>query len=76
MQVHRVSHVSVFVIVWGVVDAINATKYFNYSFPTHKQQIKIAAAFQAKSGAGFDNVVGAIDGLVICTRMPLPSVLP
>jgi hypothetical protein len=70
MQVHGVSHVSVFVSVWGVVDAINATKYFNYSFPTHKQQMKIAAAFQAKSGAGFDNVVGAIDGLVICTRMP------
>ena len=70
MQVHGVSHVSIFVSVWGVVDAINATKYFNYSFPTHKQQMKIAAAFQAKSGAGFDNVVGAIDGLVICTRMP------
>ena len=70
MQVHGVSHVSVFVSVWGVVDAINATKYFNYSFPSHRQQRKIAAAFQAKSGAGFDNVVGAIDGLVICTRMP------
>lgn len=70
MQVHGVSYVSVFDSVWGVVDAINATKYFNYSFPTHKQQRKIAAAFQERSGAGFGNVVGAIDGLVICTRMP------
>ena len=70
MLVHGVSHQSVFDSVWGVVDAINATAFFNYSFPNHIQQRKIAAGFLAKSGAGFFNVVGAIDGLVICTRMP------
>ena len=70
MQNHGVSYRSVFDSVWGVVDAINATKFFNYSFPNHSQQRKIAAGFHAKSGAKFSNVVGAIDGLVICTRMP------
>ncbi len=47
-----------------------ATTFLDYSFPSHKQQRIIAAGFQAKSGADFNNVVGAIDGLVICTRMP------
>ena len=70
MQVHGVCHVSVLESVWGVVDAINATTFFDYSFPSHEQQRKIAAGFQAKSGADFNNVVGAIDGLVICTRLP------
>ena len=70
MQVHGVCHVSVLESVWGVVDAINATTFLDYSFPSHEQQRKIAAGFQAKSGADFNNVVGAIDGLVICTRMP------
>ena len=70
MQVHGVCHVSVLESVWGVVDAINATTFFDYSFPSHEQQRKIAAGFKAKSGADFNNVVGAIDGLVICTRMP------
>ena len=70
MQVHGVSYQSVFDSVWGVVDAINATTFFNYSFPTHTQQRAIAAGFKSMSGAGFFNVVGAIDGLVICTRLP------
>lgn len=70
MQVHGVSHVSVYASVWGVIDAINMNKELGYCFPNHEQQREIAAGFHRRSGAGFDKVVGAIDGLVICTLMP------
>ena len=70
MQVHGVSMQSVFDSVWGVVDVINNTPVLEFNFPTKEQQREISAGFCARSGAGFDNVVGAIDGLVICTVMP------
>jgi hypothetical protein len=56
--------------VWGVVDAINSTPELDFHFPNHEQQQEIAAGFCRRSGAGFDNVVGAIDGLMVCTLMP------
>jgi hypothetical protein len=56
--------------VWGVADVINNTPELDFHFPSKEQQQEIAASFCAQSGAGFDNVVGAIDGLVICTIMP------
>ncbi len=70
MLVHRVSLVSIYVSMWGVVDAINSTPELDFHFPNHEQQQKIAAGFCRWSGAGFDNVVGAINGLVVCTLMP------
>jgi hypothetical protein len=70
MQVHGVSLQSVYDSVWGVVDVINNTPELAFHFPSKEQQQEIAAGFCARSGAGFDNVVGAIDGLVICTIMP------
>ena len=70
MLVHGVSLTSVYASVWGVVDAINMRKELGYCFPNHEQQREIAAGFHMRSGAGFDKVVGAIDGLVICTLMP------
>ena len=70
MQVHSVSLQSVYDSVWGVVNAINACGHFDYTFPSHEQQRKIASGFLAQSGAGFDNVVGVIDGLVMCMHMP------
>ncbi len=70
MITHGVSLASVYDSVWGVVDAINMNKELGYCFPNHKQQSKIAAGFLRRSGAGFNNVVGAIDGLIVCTLMP------
>jgi len=70
MQIHDVSLVSVYYSVWGVIDAINTTEGLAYHFPDHNRQREIAEGFRKKSGAGFDKIVGAIDGLIICTLMP------
>ena len=70
MQVHDVSLMSVYYSVWGVVDAINSTKSLAYHFPDHARQKEYAKGFQSNSGAMFDCIIGAIDGLVICTLMP------
>jgi hypothetical protein len=72
MLVHGVSFQSVYNSVWGVVvDVINNTPELDFHFPSKEQQREIAAGFCAWSGAGFDDVVGAIGGLVICTLMPM-----
>ena len=49
---------------------MNQTEGLAYKFPDHNRQKEITRGFRQKSGAGFDNVVGAIDGLVICTLKP------
>jgi hypothetical protein len=74
MLVHGISLQSVYNSVWGVVDAINVTVELKYQVPDHEQQREIAAGFCARSRAGFDSVVEAIDGLVVCTIMPSLSV--
>jgi hypothetical protein len=70
MLVHGVSLQSVYDSVWGVLDVINNTPKLDFHFSRKEQQHEIAAGFCARSGAGFDNVVGAIDRLLICTLMP------
>ena len=67
---HGVSYKSVFVSVWGVVDAVNKCKELEFSFPNHEEQQKIAAGFKKKSGANFSNVIGAIDGILIWMMKP------
>ena len=66
MRVNNVGYASVFYSVWVVIDVINASDFLAYSFPDHDEQKQIARAFEAKSGAGFNCVIGAIDGLLIC----------
>ena len=63
--------------VWGVVDVINQSKHqhlqFNEggaNFPSHDEQREIAAAFERMSGADFDNVIGAVDGMLVWTIKP------
>ena len=70
MLIHDVGLASVYYSVWGVVDAINTSDGLVYHFPNHDKQKEIADGFLAKSGAGFSNVIGAIDGLVICILKP------
>ena len=70
MLIHDVGYASVYYSVWGVIDAINNTERLAYRFPNHDEQRDIARGFLARSGAGFDKVIGAIDGLLICILKP------
>lgn len=67
---HGVSMSTVYRSVWGVVDAVNKTQGMSFSFPDAEGQRKIANGFLRKSGAKFDKVVGAIDGLLIWMTKP------
>ena len=70
MITHGVSYISVFYAVWGVVDVINNSPHFNITFPSHQEQKKIARGFKQMSGANFDTVIGAIDGILIWIIKP------
>ena len=65
MLIHGVSFSSVFTSVWGVVDCVNKCKELDLKFPTKEEQIEISYGYKQKSGALFDCVVGAIDGILI-----------
>ena len=67
---HGISHSSVYCSVWGVVDCINRHPQLLFKFPSHDEQREISARFQKKSGALFDCVVGAIDGMLVWTTKP------
>ena len=43
---------------------------FKREVPSHEKQKEIAEGFGAMSGAGFKNVIGAINGLIICILCP------
>ena len=70
MLTHGVSLAMVYQLDWGVIDVINRTPRLAYHFPDHAEQREIARGFQNRSGAGFDKIIGAIDGLIICTLKP------
>lgn len=70
MVSHGVSFTSVYTSVWGVVDAVNKCNKLKFEFPNHDEQRSIANGFQKMSGAGFNQVVGAIDGLLIWILKP------
>ena len=72
---HGLSRNSVYQSVYGVINAVNASDYFSFNedgaeFPTHNEQREIAAGFLEKSGAGFDKIVMALDGMLIWTLQP------
>lgn len=70
MLTHGISFTSIFTSLWGVVECINKCTELAFQFPTHDEQKKIAKGFQNRSFAGFDCVVGAIDGILIWTKKP------
>ena len=70
MLTHGVSFTSIFTSVWGVVDCINKCEKLKFSFPNLEEQKVIAKGFHSMSGAGFNNVIGAIDGLLIWLLKP------
>ncbi len=57
--------------VWIVVHAINTFPGFQITFPSSFiEQEKIAKGFKKASTVGFDNCVGAIDGILIWMLKP------
>ena len=68
---HGTSHGEVLKSVWDVVDAVNNTRELNITFPTtYDEQRKVAEGFRQKSKAGFNNCVGAVDGILIWIHKP------
>jgi len=54
-----------------IVDIINNCHELSIQFPMdHASQKKVALGFKAKSVAGFDCCIGAIDGILIWTECP------
>jgi hypothetical protein len=70
---HGVSMASVFYSIWGVVDSINNCSQLDISFPDYTTQEGIANGFRKRSGADFNTVIGAIDGILIWILKPLRS---
>jgi hypothetical protein len=61
---------SIFYSIWGVVDVVNNSKNLKIRFPNHHEQKTIAQGFKKMSGAGFDKVIGTIDGILIWVVKP------
>ena len=75
MLTHGIGRQSVYCSVYGVVDCVNKDKSLSFNendaeFPTHDEQREIAKGFLAKSGAEFDKIVLAIDGMLVWTIQP------
>jgi len=66
--VHGISHTAVFQGAWEIVDAVNECPALQIEFPKdHDVQRQIAVGFKRNSRANFDNVAGAIDGMLMWT---------
>ena len=70
MIIHGVSYISVFNAVWGIVDVVNNSPLLKITFPTHEEQEEIALGFSTMSGADFDKVILALDGILIWIQKP------
>jgi hypothetical protein len=68
---HGIAHSEVFYSVWKVVDAVNRCDELSFSFPaSHAKQQELALGFKAKSAAGIDCCVGAVDGMLLWIERP------
>jgi hypothetical protein len=75
MSSHGLGRSTIYDSVWAVVDAVNQSPDLTFNsdgaeFPSFAEQDEIANGFLERSAAGFDNVVGAIDGMLIWTEKP------
>jgi hypothetical protein len=78
MVTHGIGKQTVYNSVYGVVNVVNEepTLGFNANsaeFPSHGEQKEIASGFGQKSGAGFDKIVLAVDGMLVWTTEPLKA---
>ncbi|KAL7533959.1 hypothetical protein ACHAXR_010297 [Thalassiosira sp. AJA248-18] len=75
MLTHGMGRQTVYQSVYGVVNVVNAEPSLSFNdngaeFPSHEEQKEIAAGFELKSGAGFDKIVLAVDGMLVWTIQP------
>ena len=75
MLTHGMSHQSVYDSIWGITDAVNKTKSLDFNadgaeFPSHVEQEDIAKGFKAMSMAHFDQIVLAVDGMLVWIVQP------
>ena len=75
MLTHGMGRQTVYKSIYGVVDCVNKDKSptFNLDdakFSSHNEQREIAAGFQEMSGADFDRIVLALDGMLVWTIQP------
>lgn len=72
---HGMGRSTIYDSIWGIVDVVNSTPSLSLNtggdiFPTHAEQELISQGFLERSGAGFDQVIGAVDGMLVWTEMP------
>ena len=70
MLTYGVSFSAVFSSVYGVIDCINKCEELAFQFPSKEEQLEISHGYKQKSGALFDRVIGAIDGILIWILKP------
>ena len=75
MLSHGIGKQSVYNSAYGVVDAVNNCPSLDLNadgvkFPSHEEQKIIAAGFREKSGADFDKIILALDGMLVWTIQP------
>ena len=75
MLTHGISRQSVYDSIYGVVDVIHRETALSFNkdgaeFPSHREQEEIADGFAEMSGAGFKNVMMALDGMLVWTIQP------
>ena len=68
---HGIGIKDVYKLAWRVVDAINQTKKLNIVFPeTKEEQQRLLLVAEERSKAGFKNVVGFTDGMLVWIEKP------
>lgn len=72
---HGMGRSTIYASIWGIVDVVNTTQSLALNesgaiFPTQEEQATTSQGFLQRSGAGFDQVVGAVDGMLVWTEMP------
>ena len=75
MLTHGIGKISVYKSVYGVVNVVNNEPSLAFNdncaeFPSHDEQREIAAGFLQKSGADFDKIIMALNGMLIWTVQP------
>ena len=75
MLTHGMSRSSVYKSVYGVVNVVNHDPSLAFNaggakFPSHEEQKEIAVGFLSKSGADFDKIILAVDGMLVWTVQP------
>ena len=58
--------------LWCVVDAINSTPAMEFHLPLDDSswRLRTAAGFQSRGDGPFDNILGALDGIVVKQEQP------